>query len=128
VNLRRPGQCVADTSPALHHGNFADGGVLDAWNRGEVRRLLAHPASIGHGMNIQFGGHHVVWFGLNASLELYQQFNARLPRPGQLADRVFLHLILTRDTFDAKMLPLLGDQDATQERITEAVKWHLGAE
>lgn len=101
----------------------AEPGVLEAWNRGEVQMLLAHPASIGHGMNIQFGGHHTVWFGLNASLELFQQFNARLPRSGQKADRVYVHLILTRATFDADLLPILGDKDATQERITEAVKW-----
>jgi len=103
-------------------------GALDAWNKGEVPMLLAHPASIGHGMNIQFGGHHIVWFGLNASLELYQQFNARLARPGQTAEKVFLHLILCRHTFDAKMVPLLDDKGATQDRITDAVRWYLGAE
>ncbi|MEP2533494.1 SNF2-related protein [Shimia sp.] len=100
-------------------------GVLDAWNRGEVRMLLAHPASIGHGMNLQFGGHHCCWYGLTASLELYQQFNARLPRPGQESERVFLHHILTRGTFDERLLTVLQDKDATQERITDAVKWHL---
>ena len=98
-------------------------GALEAWNRGEVQMLLAHPASIGHGMNIQYGGHHLVWFGLNASLELFQQFNARLARPGQPAEHVYLHLILARSTFDEKMVPILEDKDATQDRITEAVKW-----
>lgn len=100
-------------------------GAIDAWNRGEIRMLLAHPASIGHGMNIQFGGHHLVWYGLTASLELFLQFNARLARPGQTSDRVFLHLILAKGTFDEKMLPLLESKDATQERITESVRWHL---
>lgn len=100
-------------------------GALDDWNAGKVRMLLAHPASIGHGMNIQFGGHHIVWFGLNPSLELYQQFNARLPRPGQKAQRVFVHHILTRGTFDEKLIRILRDKDATQERITDAVKSHL---
>ena len=102
-----------------------DPGVLDAWNRGEVQMLLAHPASIGHGMNIQFGGHHIVWFGLNSSRELFQQFNARLPRPGQKSKNVFIHMILTNDTFDMRLVDLLADRDATQDRITDAVKLHL---
>jgi len=99
--------------------------AIDAWNRGEVQMLLAHPASIGHGMNLQFGGHHIVWFGLNASLELYQQLNARLPRPGQKAGHVFIHHILTAGTFDARLIGILADRDATQDRITEAVKLQL---
>lgn len=102
-------------------------GALDDWNRGKVKMLLAHPASIGHGMNLQFGGRHAVWFGLNASLELYQQFNARLPRPGQEADKVFIHHILTRGTFDERLISILQEDDATQERITDAVKWQLHA-
>lgn len=102
-------------------------GALDAWNRGEVRMLLAHPASIGHGMNLQFGGHHTVWFGLNGSLELYQQLNARLARPGQKAKTVFIHHILARATFDERLAEVLADKDATQERITEAVKWQVKA-
>ncbi|MFU1607379.1 SNF2-related protein [Sulfitobacter pontiacus] len=102
-----------------------EAGALDAWNRGEVQMLLAHPASIGHGMNLQFGGHHIVWFGLNASLELFQQFNARLPRPGQKSSHVFIHWILARGTFDERLVKLLAARDATQDRITEAVKLHL---
>ena len=109
-----------------HAREATDPGALDAWNRGEVQMLLAHPASIGHGMNLQFGGHHIVWFGLNASLELYQQFNARLPRPGQGADRVFLHLILTRGTFDEDLVAILADKDATQERVTDRLKLRIG--
>lgn len=100
-------------------------GALDAWNRGEVPLLLAHPASIGHGMNLQFGGHHCAWYGVTASLELYQQFNARLPRPGQEAEKVFIHHILARGTFDERILGVLEQRDATQERITEAVKYEL---
>lgn len=88
--------------------------------------LLTHPASIGHGMNIQFGGHHIVWFGLNSSLELFQQLSARLPRSGQPADRVYQYHILTRGTFDERLVNLLEDRDITQDRITEAVKWEVG--
>ncbi|MCH2078499.1 MAG: SNF2-related protein [Rhodobacteraceae bacterium] len=102
-----------------------DEGVLDDWNKGKVRMLLTHPASIGHGMNIQFGGHHIVWFGLNSSLELYQQLSARLPRSGQPAERVFQYHILTRDTFDERLIDILQDREVTQDRITDAVKWDV---
>lgn len=100
-----------------------DEGVMEAWNKGKVPMMLAHPASIGHGMNIQFGGHNIVWFGLNPSLELYQQFNARLPRPGQTAARVYVRHILARNTFDARIFNVLGERGATQDRITDAVNW-----
>lgn len=102
-------------------------GVLDDWNAGKVRMLLTHPASIGHGMNVQFGGHHLVWFGLNSSLELYQQLSARLHRSGQPADRVYIHHILTRGTFDERLVEVLGERDATQERITDTTRWVLDA-
>jgi SNF2 family DNA or RNA helicase len=102
-----------------------DPGVLDAWNRGEVQMMLAHPASIGHGMNLQFGGHHLVWFGPTSSLELFLQFNARLPRPGQVSSYVMCHMILTRGTFDERLVDVLKERDVTQDRITEAVKIHL---
>lgn len=108
-----------------HAREAREPGALDAWNRGEVRLLLAHPASIGHGLNLQFGGHHAAWYGLTASLELYQQFNARLPRPGQGADKVFIHHILTEGTFDEELVKILGDRDATQERITNSVRYQI---
>jgi SNF2 family DNA or RNA helicase len=100
-------------------------GAIDDWNKGKVQMLLAHPASLGHGMNLQHGGHHMVWYGLTPSLELYQQMSARLPRPGQPADTVFIHHILARGTFDERLVDVLADRDATQDRITEAVKWQL---
>lgn len=102
-------------------------GALEDWNKGKVRMLLTHPASIGHGMNIQFGGHHLVWYGLNSSLELYQQLSARLPRPGQPSSHVYIYHILTRGTFDERLVTLLADRDVTQDRITDAVKWHISA-
>lgn len=97
-------------------------GVLEDWDEGKVRMMLTHPASIGHGMNIQRGGNILVWYGLNASLELFQQLSARLPRSGQPAERVFQHHILTRGTFDEKLVGVLQDRDATQERIKEATR------
>lgn len=100
-------------------------GVLDDWNKGKVRMLLTHPASIGHGMNIQFGGHHTVWYGLTASLELFQQLSARLPRSGQKAERCYQHYILARDTFEERLLDILTDREATQDAITDAVRLQL---
>lgn len=108
-----------------HAREATEEGALEAWNRGEVRMLLTHPASIGHGMNIQFGGNHLVWFGLTSSLELYQQLSARLPRPGQPASHVYIYHILTRGTFDERLVSLLADRDVTQDRITDAVKWYV---
>lgn len=105
------------------HARLADEpGALEDWNKGKVKMLLAHPASIGHGMNIQFGGNQIVWFGLNPSLELYQQFNARLPRPGQAAAKVYIRHIMTRGTFDEDVAEILAGKDATQERITDATR------
>jgi SNF2 family DNA or RNA helicase len=92
------------------------------WNAGRIPGLIVHPASAGHGMNFQYGGNIFVWYGLNWSLELYQQFNERLPRSGQAADRVFMHRILAKDTYDEIQLAALGDKGATQDSIMEAVR------
>jgi hypothetical protein len=96
------------------------------WNAGRIRMLVTHPASAGHGLNFQKGANIAVWYGLTWSLELYQQFVKRLHRSGQKADRVFLHRIMTRDTIDETMLPLLANRGMTQDRITDAVRVRLG--
>lgn len=92
------------------------------WNDGKLDALIVHPASAGHGMNFQYGGHIFVWYGLNWSLELYQQFNERLPRSGQKAERVFMHRILARGTEDANQDRNLQMKGATQDSITERVR------
>ncbi len=92
------------------------------WDAGRIKMLLTHPASAGHGLNLQFGGNIQVWYGLTWSLELYLQFLKRLHRSGQLGDRVFLHRILARRTMDEGMLRTLQAKDATQDRITDFVK------
>lgn len=102
-----------------------DPGALDRWNRGEVRILATHPAQIGHGMNLQFGGHHIIWLGLHPSLELYQQLNARLPRPGQKAERVYVRHVVMRDTFEQDVLSILSNRGATQERVMDAVSLRM---
>lgn len=98
---------------------------IDRWNAGEIPVLLAHPASAGHGLNLQDGGHTVVWFGLCWSLELYQQFNARLHRQGQ-GHPVVVHHVVTRGTVDETVLDALGRKDVTQRALLDALKHDIG--
>ncbi len=98
---------------------FGEGNVRQMkadWNAGKLGLMAAHPQSVGHGQNIQFGGNINVWYGLNPDLELYLQFNKRLARPGQLRP-VTNHHILTRGTYDDVLFPRLGVRDITQTRI-----------
>lgn len=95
--------------------------TIDAWNRGEIPMLLAHPASAGHGLNLQRGGALCVWFGLNWSLELYQQFNARLHRQGQTRPVRIAHII-AKDTIDGRVLSVLRDKGASQAALLTALK------
>ena len=94
---------------------------IEAWNQGRVRMLLAHPASMGHGLNLQDGGHIIIWFGLTWSLELYQQANARLHRQGQ-KHRVQIHRILAENTVDEDVIKSLERKDEGQQGLLEAVK------
>lgn len=98
--------------------------MIRAWNRGEIPMLLCHPASAGHGLNLQFGGHIIVWFGLNWSLELYQQANARLHRMGQERG-VVIHHIAAKDTLDERVLAALEGKGATQQALLDALKSYL---
>ena len=86
--------------------------------------LLCHPASAGHGLNLQHGGHIIVWFGLTWSLELYQQANARLPRPGQ-TESVIVHHLVCRDTIDEKVMTALQSKDEGQKALLNALKGYL---
>lgn len=109
---------------------FPDAVVMDtsqtitAWNNGEIPMLLCHPASAGHGLNLQQGGHIIVWFGLPWSLELYQQANARLHRMGQ-GQSVIVHHIVCEGTLDEKVVTTLGMKDATQRGLLDALKGYL---
>ncbi|MGQ7328301.1 SNF2-related protein [Streptococcus suis] len=96
------------------------------WNKGNVSVGLLHPAGAGHGLNLQKGGHHLVWFGLTWSLELYQQTNARLWRQGQESETVVIQHIVTEGTIDEEILKALGNKDAQQERLIAAVKAQVG--
>ena len=95
------------------------------WNEGLIPVALIHPASAGHGLNIQSGGHILIWFGLTWSLELYQQTNARLWRQGQ-SKTVSIHHIVAKDTVDEDVLAALTSKDVTQEKLIAAVKARLG--
>jgi SNF2 family DNA or RNA helicase len=95
--------------------------TVRAWNDGEIELLLAHPASAGHGLNLQRGGSLIIWFGLNWSLELYQQFNARLHRQGQDKPVRVVHLIAD-DCIDERVMSVLSDKTAMQSALLQALK------
>ena len=95
------------------------------WNAGTVPVGLIHPASAGHGLNLQAGGSTLIWYGLTWSLELYQQTNARLWRQGQTADTVVLHHIVTERTIDDRIMAALRKKEKTQDTLIEAVKANL---
>ncbi len=94
---------------------------MDAWNRGEIPVALAHPASIGHGLNLQDGGHIIMWYGLPWSLELYQQANERLNRPGQKHLCRVYHILMDK-THDLRVLESLQAKDEGQDRALEALR------
>lgn len=96
------------------------------WNAGRIPLALIHPASAGHGLNLQAGGSTLVWFGLTWSLELYMQTNARLWRQGQQSSTVVIHHIITKDTIDEQIMTALSKKDKTQTALINAVKAHLG--
>lgn len=95
------------------------------WNNGKIPVAVIHPASAGHGLNLQAGGSTIIWFGLTWSLELYQQTNARLWRQGQTSDTVVIHHIITKDTIDEDIVKALERKDKTQSALIEAVKANL---
>lgn len=98
---------------------------IQAWNAGRIPVAVIHPASAGHGLNLQAGGSTLVWFGLTWSLELYQQTNARLWRQGQRADTVVIHHIIAQGTIDEQIMQALEDKDRTQAALIHAVKAQL---
>ena len=97
---------------------------IEAWNDGKIPIAVIHPASAGHGLNLQSGGSTLIWFGLTWSLELYQQTNARLYRQGQ-KDTVIVHHIITKNTIDEDVLLALTKKEKTQDALIDAVKANL---
>lgn len=97
---------------------------IKKWNNGEIQVALLHPASAGHGLNLQYGGNIIVWFGLTWSLELYQQANARLHRQGQ-KETVIIHHLIVKGTVDEDVMNALGNKEVNQNMLLEAVKARL---
>lgn len=95
------------------------------WNNGKIPVAVIHPASAGHGLNIQFGGSTIIWFGLTWSLELYQQTNARLWRQGQ-NDTVVIHHIIAKDTIDEDVMAALRKKEKIQSALIDSVKARIG--
>ncbi|MFK4967114.1 SNF2-related protein [Lactococcus garvieae] len=100
---------------------------IQDWNKGKIPVALIHPASAGHGLNLQAGGSTLIWYGLTWSLELYQQTNARLWRQGQ-QDTVVIHHIIAKNTIDEDVMKALKLKDKTQSDLIEAVKARLWEE
>lgn len=94
---------------------------IEEWNAGKIQVLLAHPASAGHGLNLQAGGNIIVWYGQTWSLELYQQFNARLYRQGQQKGVVVNHLVV-KDTHDMDVIHALQAKDKKQNNLMSSIK------
>ncbi len=102
-------------------GVLKDSGDIAKWNNGELDILMAHPASAAYGLNLQDGGSHIVWFGLNYSLELYQQANARLYRQGQ-KNTVFIHNLVIDGGRDIDVINALEDKNSSQEALLASLK------
>ena len=94
---------------------------IEEWNKGNIPVLLVHPASAGHGLNLQYGGNIIVWFGLTWSLELYQQANARLHRQGQ-KETVIIHHLVCKGTVDEDVMKALSNKEINQSMLLEAIK------
>ena len=109
----------------IPHSRLDDSASLRRWNNGEIPVALIHPASAGHGLNLQSGGSTLVWFGLTWSLELYQQTVARLWRQGQTANTVVVQHIVTKGTIDNRILKALSQKEHTQTALIDAVKANL---
>lgn len=98
---------------------------IEDWNSGSIPVAVIHPASAGHGLNLQSGGSALVWFGTTWSLELYQQTNARLWRQGQTAETVVITHIITKGTIDERIMKALKTKDTSQAALIDAVKANL---
>ena len=111
LKARYPDAVVLDNDPD----------IITRWNNGQIKILLAHPASAGHGLNLQHGGCIIVWFGLNWSLELYQQFNGRLHRQGQTKPVRIVHIVAD-GCIDDKVMRAIENKAQTQDELLNALK------
>lgn len=96
--------------------------LVDGFNSGRISRIMAHPASAGHGLNLQGSCHHIIWFGIPWNLEYYDQAIARVYRQGQKADRVFVYHIIAEETKDEEVVKVLARKDRSQQTLLSALK------
>ena len=109
----------------VEYARISSDGSIRMWNEGKFRVGLIHPASAGHGLNLQAGGNHIVWFGLTWSLELLEQTNARLWRQGQRAETVVVQYLVTAGTIDERILDAISKKEQDQNALIDAVKAEL---
>jgi SNF2 family DNA or RNA helicase len=110
-------------TPVIAGGTSAKeaAGYIKQWNAGEIPLLLCHPASLSHGVNMQTGGHTIVWFGMTWSLEQYLQFSARLHRQGQ-KNTVIMHHILFKNTVDYKVFEVIAKKNMNQQKLLDYLR------
>ena len=109
----------------VEYARISSDGSIRKWNEGKFQVGLIHPASAGHGLNLQAGGNHIVWFGLTWSLELLEQTNARLWRQGQRAETVVVQYLVTAGTIDERILDAISKKEQDQNALIDAVKAEL---
>ena len=109
----------------VEYARISSDGSIRMWNEGKFQVGLIHPASAGHGLNLQAGGNHIVWFGLTWSLELLEQSNARLWRQGQRAETVVVQYLVTAGTIDERILDAVSKKEKDQNALIDAVKAEL---
>ena len=109
----------------VEYARISSDGSIRMWNEGKFQVGLIHPASAGHGLNLQAGGNHIVWFGLTWSLELLEQTNARLWRQGQRAETVVVQYLVTAGTIDERILDAVSKKEKDQNALIDAVKAEL---
>ena len=109
----------------VEYVRISSDGSIRMWNEGKFQVGLIHPASAGHGLNLQAGGNHIVWFGLTWSLELLEQTNARLWRQGQRAETVVVQYLVTAGTIDERILDAVSRKEKDQNALIDAVKAEL---
>ena len=109
----------------VEYARISSDGSIRMWNEGKFQVGLIHPASAGHGLNLQAGGNHIVWFGLTWSLELLEQTNARLWRQGQRAETVVVQYLVTAGTIDERILDAISKKEQDQNTLIDAVKAEL---
>lgn len=117
---------LGDSVPILGSGLNATrtNSIIAGFNAGDIPLLLGHPASMGHGLNLQGSCHHIVWFGVPWDLEYYEQAIARVYRQGQTSDTVFVYLIAARRTYEDKIALVLGQKDRRQQGLLQALSDH----